>query len=127
MAAPTIEKRLLKRVIAMTRDQAILTRFAAALPEAWELVPVTDLDQLGEWNDVLLFRFLLLDLEEIDAFDPLDVIRQIRMQFQINLPVFCFGGDDDIRDEMRLGRADRFFDRDEMVAMLPRFCAQSMA
>lgn len=127
MAAPTIEKRLLKRVIAMTRDQTILARFAAALPEAWDLVPVTDLDQLGEWNDVLLFRFLLLDLEEVDAFDPLDVIRQVRMQFQINLPVFCFGGDDDIRDEMRLGRADRFFDRDEMVAMLPRFCAQSMA
>lgn len=125
MAAPTISDRLRKRVIAMTCDAQILERFAAALPAGWELVPATDLDQLGDWNDVLLFRFLLLDLDEVEAFDPLDVIRQVRMQFQINLPVYCFGGDEDIRDEMRLGRADRFFDRDEMVAMLPRFCGQA--
>lgn len=125
MAEPTIADRLRMRVIAMTRDQEMLARFAAALPAGWELVPVTDLDQLGDWNDVLLFRFLLLDLDEVEVFDPLDVIRQVRMQFQINLPVYCFGGDDDIRDEMRLSRADRFFDRDEMVAMLPRFCGQA--
>jgi hypothetical protein len=73
---------------------------------------------------VLLHRFLLLDLDEIDAFDPLDVIRVLRMQYQINLPVFCFGGDQDIQDEMRLSRADRFFDRDEMITRLPDFLEQ---
>jgi hypothetical protein len=46
------------------------------------------------------------------------------MQYQINLPVFCFGGDQDIQDEMRLSRADRFFDRDEMITRLPDFLEQ---
>jgi hypothetical protein len=46
------------------------------------------------------------------------------MEYQINLPVFCFGGDEDIRDEMRLSRADRFFDREEMLERLPEFLRQ---
>ena len=52
------------------------------------------------------------------------MIRILRTQFQINVPVFCFGGDEDIQDEMRLARADRFFSREEMLEMLPQFCEQ---
>lgn len=85
---------------------------------------ITDLEDLGEWNEVLLFRFILLDLEEVEAFDPLDVIRQLRMQFQINIPVFCFGGDSDIQNEMRLSRADRFFTQSQLIEMLPEFFKQ---
>ncbi len=124
MSEPTIERRLQKRVILMTRDAGISAQLQAQLPTDWQLHPVTDLEELGPWNEVLLYRFLLLDLDEIEAFDPLDVIRTLRMEYQINLPVFCFGGDQDIRDEMRLARADRFFGRDEMVAKLPEFIRQ---
>ena len=88
------------------------------------MVQITDLDDIGEWHEILLHRFILLDLDEVDAFDPLDVIRILRMRYQINIPVFCFGGDEDIRDEMRLARADRFFSRVEMIKMLPQFLEQ---
>jgi len=118
---PTIEDRLQQRIILMTTDSAMIDAVKTHLPENWQLKVVTDLYDIGEWNEVLLYRFLLLDLDEIEAFDPIDVIRLIRMQFQINLPVFCFGGDEDIQDEMRLARADRFFSRDKLLEMLPVF------
>ncbi|WP_018993700.1 hypothetical protein [Thioalkalivibrio sp. ALgr1] len=121
MSEPTIQRRLEKRLILMSQDQAMIEQIRTALPDDWHLYPVTDLEELGAWNEVLLYRFLLLDLDEIEVFDPLDVIRILRMEYQINLPVFCFGGDQDIRDEMRLARADRFFNREEMVEKLPEF------
>lgn len=124
MSSPTIEQRLKKRAIIMSAKASMIERVQQQMPEDWELVPITDLEQAGEWNQLLLFRFFILDLDEIDAFDPLDVIREIRMQYQINIPVFCFGGDDDIRDEMRLARADRFFDANALIDMLPQFCEQ---
>lgn len=124
MAEPTIEQRLQRRFIAMTTDRAMEATLRAQVPQGWEMVCVTDLEELGNWHDILLYRFLLLDLDEIDAFDPLDVIRTLRMQHMINIPVFCFGGDEDLKDEMRLSRADRFFDRAEIVAMLPQFFEQ---
>lgn len=124
MSEPTIERRLEKRIILMARDDGIRERMRAQLPADWQLYPVTDLEDLGPWNEVLLYRFLLLDLDEIEAFDPLDVIRTLRMEYQINIPVFCFGGDQDIQDEMRLSRADRFFGRDEMIDKLPEFIRQ---
>jgi hypothetical protein len=122
MTAPTIERRLQKKAIIMSANQAMIARCESAMLEGWELVALTDLEDAGEWNQLLLYRFLLLDLDEIDQFDPLDVIREIRMQYQINIPVFCFGGDIDIQEEMRLSRADRFFSADELVSMLPQFC-----
>ncbi|WP_018935757.1 hypothetical protein [Thioalkalivibrio sp. ALJ24] len=121
MAEPTIQRRLEKRLILMSRDGDMTEHLRTSLPDDWHMEVTTDLEALGAWNEVLLYRFLLLDLDEIEVFDPLDVIRLLRMEYQINLPVFCFGGDADIRDEMRLARADRFFDRDEMVAKLPKF------
>jgi hypothetical protein len=124
MAEPTIEKRLQRRLILMTTDPELAAALRAQLPPAWEMVEVTDLDALGDWNDVLLYRFLVLDLDETEAFDPLDVIHVLRMQHMINIPVLCFGGDEVLRDEMRLARADRFFDRDEIIAVLPQFLEQ---
>ena len=124
MSEPTIEERLKRKYIVMTVDEGMLGRLRAVTPERWELVRITDLDDIGDWHEVLLHRFVLLDLDEIDAFDPLDVIRILRMQYQINTPVFCFGGDEDIQDEMRLARADRFFSREEMIEMLPQFLEQ---
>ncbi|WP_038053601.1 hypothetical protein [Thioalkalivibrio sp. ALJ1] len=124
MSEPTIARRLEKRIILMTQDADMIARLQSPLTPDWNLHQVTDLEDLGPWNEILLYRFLLLDLDEIEAFDPLDVIRMLRMEYQINLPVFCFGGDQDIQDEMRLARADRFFGRDEMVAKLPEFIRQ---
>ena len=124
MNTPTIEKRLQKRIILMTRNPDMIEACERALPEAWSMQVVTDLDELGEWNEVLLFRFLLLDLDEVEAFDPLDVIRQLRMQYQINIPVFCFGGDEDIQNEMRMSRADRFFSQSQLIEMLGEFFRQ---
>lgn len=124
MSEPSIARRLERRIILMTRDPEMIRNVDATLEPPWQLVTVTDLEDLGAWNEVLLHRFLLLDLDEVEAFDPLDVIRTLRMEYQINLPVFCFGGDEDIRDEMRLSRADRFFDREEMLERLPEFLRQ---
>jgi len=108
----------------MSTNSEMQSEVEKRLPEDWSVSVITDLDDLGEWNEVLLYRFLLLDLDEFDAFDPLDVIRQIRMQFQINIPVFCFGGDEDIQDEMRLSRADRFFTQAQMLEILPTYFEQ---
>lgn len=108
----------------MATDEAMLARIRPVVPDGWEMVPVIDLEEIGDWHEILLYRFVLLDLDEIEAFDPLDVIRILRMQYQINIPVFCYGGDEGIRDEMRLARADRFFGPDEMIEMLPRFFEQ---
>jgi hypothetical protein len=124
MSEPSIARRLERRIILMTRDPEMIRNVEATLEPPWQLVTVTDLEDLGAWNEVLLHRFLLLDLDEVEAFDPLDVIRMLRMEYQINLPVFCFGGDQDIRDEMRLSRADRFFGREEMLERLPEFLRQ---
>lgn len=124
MSSPTIGKRLQKRMILMSTNSEMQSEVEKRLPEDWSVSVITDLDDLGEWNEVLLYRFLLLDLDEFDAFDPLDVIRQIRMQFQINIPVFCFGGDEDIQDEMRLSRADRFFTQAQMLEILPTYFEQ---
>lgn len=124
MTEPTIAARLVKKYILMTADPSMRDRMEVITPPEWHCVAVTQLEELGEWHEVLLHRFLLLDLDEVDAFDPIDVIRVLRQQHQINIPVFCFGGDEDIQDEMRLSRADRFFGRDEMVERLPEFFRQ---
>ncbi len=124
MSEPSIELRLQKRFILMTTNSDFQASVEQLLPEDWSVSVITDLEDLGEWNEVLLYRFLLMDLDEFEAFDPLDVIRQIRMQYQINIPVFCFGGDSEIQDEMRLSRADRFFSHEQMLKALPEYFKQ---
>lgn len=108
----------------MTQNQEMINAIQRLVPADWQMVVVTDLEDLGDWNEILLYRFLLLDLDEVQVFDPLDVIRQLRMQMQINIPVFCFGGDSIIQNEMRLSRADRFFKQSQLIEMLPEFFKQ---
>lgn len=124
MSDPSIEQRLRRKYIVMCTHADMLDRLSALTPGNWSLIKVEDFDALGDWHEILLHRFILLDLDETDAFDPLDVIRILRREYQLNIPVFCFGGDEDIRDEMRYARADRFFSREEMLEMLPRFFEQ---
>lgn len=88
------------------------------------MAEVSALSDLGGFQDVLMYRFLMLDLDESALFDPLDVLRELRMELMLNVPVFCFGGASDVRDEARLARADRFFERHEIVALLPGWCGQ---
>lgn len=124
MAAPTVAQRLLRRFLVMTTDTALQTALRSVVPAEWEMVVVCDLEEVGDWNEILLYRFLLLDLDEVVAFDPIDVIRAIRMEYLLQIAVLCFGGDQDIRDEMRMSRADRFYERDQIVTVLPQFLAQ---
>ena len=124
MATPTIEARRQRKFIVMSTDQALLGALRAALPEGWQMVETLDLDELGEFQDILLQRFVFLDLDNYEVFDPLDVIRKVRMEYMLNVPIFCFGGAPDVRDEARLSRADRFFERNEMVEKMTLFCHQ---
>ncbi|MDH5378147.1 MAG: hypothetical protein OEX00_07490 [Gammaproteobacteria bacterium] len=125
MPTPTIEKRLEKRLILMTTNSEFAAQIERLCAEkGWIVVQTRDLSSIGEWNEVLLHRILLMDLEEFEAFDPIDVIREIRMQMQINIPVLCFGGDKFLQDEMRLARADRFFSQQELLSKLPLFLEQ---
>ncbi len=124
MAIPTIASRLQRKLIVMSRDEAVLSALRGALPTEWQMVETLDLENIGDFQDILQHRFMLLDLDEYDAFDPLDVIRAVRMEMMLNLPIFCFGGAQDVRDEARLSRADRFFERDEIVEKMKLFCQQ---
>ncbi len=124
MAEPTIAGRLARRFVLMTTDEAVRAALAAEVPPDWEMVSVTSLDDLGAWNEILLYRFLIIDLDETEAFDPIDVVRMLRMEYLLQIAVFCFGGDRDIQDEMRMSRADRFYTRDQIVTVLPQFLAQ---
>lgn len=124
MAEPTVERRLQRKFVLMSVDQELIARLRETAGAEWEVVAITDLEELGDWNDILLYRFLLLDLDEADAFDPLDVISLLRREYMLNIAVFCFGGEQDLVDEMRMARADRFFARDEIVERLPQFLEQ---
>ncbi len=124
MTAPTIAARLKRRFLVMTADVALRETLRALVPSDWEMVAITSLDEAGDWNEILLYRFLLLDLDEVEAFDPIDVIRTLRMEYLLQIAVLCFGGDTDIQDEMRMSRADRFYGREQIVTVLPQFLAQ---
>jgi hypothetical protein len=125
MTEPTIAARLQRKFILMSNDTALHTALQAALPEGWEMVATLDLDSLGSFDQILLYRFIFLDLDTLtDDFDPQDAIRKVRMELMLNIAIFCFGGSADERDQARLNRADRFFERDEAVVRLPQFCHQ---
>lgn len=124
MAEPTVAARLLKKYIFMSGNEADAALLRAATPKGWELVHTSSLAPLGEFQDVLLHRFMLLDLDEDALFDPLDVVRELRMELMLNIAIFCFGGSKDQRDEARLNRADRFFERTELVEKMLLYCHQ---
>jgi hypothetical protein len=124
MSTPTISSRLQRRFILMSGDDVLTAALRAALPEGWQMMQTNDLGELGGFQDILQYRFLLLDLDAGGAFDPLETIREVRMEMMLNLPILCFGGEAADRDEARLARADRFFERDEMVGRMRQFCEQ---
>lgn len=124
MSRPTLSARLARKLILMSADPDFSARARAALPERWDLVETTDLSPLGDFASVLLHRFILIDLDARAVFDPIAVLRQVRMEMMLNVPIFCFGGDARRRDDARLSRADRCFDRDELESVLPALCEQ---
>lgn len=124
MTIPTIEARRQRKFILMSADRQLIAALQAALPEGWQMAQALDLNQLGGFQDILLHRFILLDLEGGGAFDSIEAIRQVRMKLMLNVPIFCFGGSPELRDEARLARADRFFERNEIIGAMQRYCEQ---
>lgn len=124
MTVPTIASRLRRRCIVMSSDAALAAKLRSALPAGWEMTQTVDFGELGGFDEILQYRFLLLDLDERGAFDPVKTVRLVRMELMLNLAIFCFGGASELRDEARLARADRFFERDEIAARLGQFCDQ---
>jgi hypothetical protein len=124
MEMPTVATRLQRRCIVLCRDAGLRAQLEAALPEGWTLTTPAGREALEDFAEILQHRFVLLDLDEAEAFDPLAIIEVLRSELMLNVPIFCFGGDAAQRDAARLARADRFFERAEIVQVLPRFCEQ---
>ena len=122
MAAPTIGARLARRLIVSSADLAFIAAVGRLLPQGWSITPARTAAQVGPFQEVLLHRFALLDLVPAQGYDPLAAVREVRSEMNLNLPIFCFGGDQAARDAARIARADRFFECDEVAAMLPKFC-----
>lgn len=124
MAAPSIASRLARRFTLMSGDAMLVAGLRAALPPDWQMVEARAVSELGGFEEVLQHRFVLLDLDEQAAFDPLAVIDEIRRTLMLNIAIFCFGGTKQQRDAARLARADRCFERSEIVGKMPLFCEQ---
>lgn len=122
MAAPTIGARLARRMIVFSADPAFIDAVERALPQGWSVTVAQTVAQVGQFQEVLLHRFALLDLAPAQDYDPLAAVRAVRSEMNLNLPIFCFGGDQPARDAARIARADRFFERGELETMLPKFC-----
>lgn len=88
------------------------------------MIETTDLSELGGFEDILQCRFILLDLDAREPVDPLATVQHVRRDLMLNVPVFCFGGTREMRDEARQARADRFFERAEIAEKLGVFCEQ---
>ncbi len=123
MAQPTVASRLERRFVLCSSDAELEALLRGALPESWVMVRITDLAALGDFAEVLQYRFLLLDLEDA-MFDPLDIIDTVRRELMLNIAILCLGGDPALRDAARLARADRFFERSAAVEVMRQFCGQ---
>ncbi len=121
---PSISDRMRKRFILMASDPDLRAVVVTTTPEGWEMTEATDLDDLGDWQEVLLHRFMLLNLDDPEIADPIELIDTLRREYQLNIAVFCLGGSQERRDAARSVRADRFFDRDVGLQRLPEFFAQ---
>ena len=123
MATPTIESRRRRRFILLSSDEALAERLRNTLPEGWEMAATADLDSLGGFEEILQHRFVLLDLDDA-SLDAVAMIGHLRRELMLNVAIVCFGGSKALRDEARLARADRFFERAEAVERMRQFCAQ---
>jgi hypothetical protein len=108
----------------MSSDEALRAQAQARLLPGWEMECGVDLEDFGDWQEILLRRFLVLDLDDAAIADPIATIDTLRREYQLNIPVFCFGGDNERRLEARQARADRFFARDEIADRLEDFQKQ---
>ncbi len=96
----------------------------AALPEGWECVESLNLEEIGGFEDVLQLRFIVIDLDSLGIWDPVDAVAQVRSELMLNVPILCFGGDKVQQDRARMAGADRLFSPAEIVGALPEFCSQ---
>ncbi|MBU2754771.1 hypothetical protein HFU84_04240 [Acidithiobacillus sp. CV18-2] len=119
---PSIEDRLRKRLIWMTSDEEMLDLARDSLPAEWSLTAALAVEDFDDWQEILLHRFLVLDLGD-PAIDHA-VIDEIRREHQLNIPIFCYGGSEEDRLAARSARADRFFNQDEILQKLPEFVRQ---
>lgn len=108
----------------MSDDGALISGLRSRLPEGWQMIETTDLAEVGGFGDVLQCRFILLDLDARESLDSMEVIRQVRGEMMLNIPILCFGGAPQLRDQARQARADRFFERTEIIDKLAVFCEQ---
>ena len=123
MAAPTVQSRLVRRLILVASDAALVERLQQRVAPGWEITVTTRLDALGGFAELILYRFMVVDLDAV-TFDPVEVISEVRTRLMLNLAIICCGGAQATRDAARLARADRLLSRDEMVEQLPAFCEQ---
>jgi len=120
----SIQDRLRKRFLWMSSDEGLRAEVEGRLLPGWEMESGLDLEDFGDWQEILLRRFLLLDLEDPAIADPIGIIDTLRREYQLNIPIFCFGGDENRRLEARQARADRFFTRTEIADRLADFQKQ---
>lgn len=118
----TVAARLVRKLIVFSCNPALREEVAGSLPTGWQASYAESVAQVGEFQEVLLHRFALLDLEPGEDSDPVETVREIRSEMLLNIPIFCVGGDTATRDAARLARADRFFERSELAALLPKLC-----
>ncbi len=123
MAEPTVATRLERKILLVSSDTALEECLTPALPAQWTITRTDDPAALGGFAEVLQYRFMLLDLED-RMIDPLEIIDTVRQQLMLNIAIICFGGDNAKKDEARLARADRFFEREEIVSVMLKFCEQ---
>ncbi len=121
MPAPTIASRLARKAVLFSGDAALRAALAAKLPEGWSLTPARAVGDVGGFQDLLLHRFVLVDL---DAGGGEEIVREIRSGMMLNVPLFCFGGAEAARDAARAARADRVLARAELEELLPQLCEQ---
>jgi len=113
-----------RRFLIISDDAALAARLREGLPAGWGgAIEGERLENCGDWNDILLFRFVLLDLDAA-RFDPLRIVDTLRHDYLLNIPIHCFGGDAARRERLRQAGANRFFDRSELERQLPRLLAQ---
>jgi hypothetical protein len=115
---PTIARRLQPGFIVVSTDDDLVARLREAAGEDWQVLAVATIEDAGDWGDILLYRFILMDLDHGPA-DPADEVRHIRQELMVNTPVFGLGGDDDLQGRTRKEGGDRFFGRDQALDHLP--------
>jgi hypothetical protein len=113
---PTIQRRLQPSFILVSTDDELTRQLTAAAGD-WKVTVVPVVDEVGEWHQILLYRFIFFDLDH-SGEDTAAQVERLRTQHLVNIPAFGLGGTQQQRDEARKAGCDRFFDRDEAEAEL---------